>query len=258
MSQPTGEPAATTPPASTAPAPQSATYNQATTPAPTPPAPAPAPAPTPAPVPTPTVPPAPAPATGTDNGFPTGTPLAEMTSEQQMAYWRDKARKHEERVKSMSDYDQLRATADEYERLVEASKTDQERAIAEARRQGRTEAIGEVGGRLVEAYVRAAAAGRLGEDTVATLLEGLDRTKFLTNGEVDTARVYAFVNTLAPAQPAPAPQPQAPQVPAQPPAPPRTPDFGQGAFVSAPPSGLEAGRAAARARFGKPLAQQQS
>lgn len=47
--------------------------------------------------------------------------------------------------------------------------------------------------------------------------------------------------------------PAAPQQPGQPgqqPAPPAGPDFGQGVFVQAPPSGLEAGRAAARARFG--------
>jgi hypothetical protein len=46
-------------------------------------------------------------------------------------------------------------------------------------------------------------------------------------------------------------QPAAPQVPGQPGVPAGGgPDFGQGVFTQAPPSGLEAGKAAARARFG--------
>jgi hypothetical protein len=45
--------------------------------------------------------------------------------------------------------------------------------------------------------------------------------------------------------------PAAPQgAPGQQPAAPGQPDFGQGVFAQAPPSGLEAGRAAARARYG--------
>lgn len=52
-----------------------------------------------------------------------------------------------------------------------------------------------------------------------------------------------------PGQPAPAqPVPAAPAWPGQPS--PGVPDFGQGVFAQAPPSGLEAGKAAARARFG--------
>lgn len=54
----------------------------------------------------------------------------------------------------------------------------------------------------------------------------------------------------APQWPGQAPAaPGQPPVPGQPPAP-TGPDFGQGVFQQAPPSGLEAGRAAARARFG--------
>lgn len=53
-----------------------------------------------------------------------------------------------------------------------------------------------------------------------------------------------------PGQQVPAP-PGQPAVPGQPPAV-GGPDFGQGVFTQAPPSGLEAGKAAARARFGAP------
>lgn len=199
------------------------------------------------------------PATGSDNpdGYPANTPLAQMTAEEQVAYWKHQARKHEDRVKSMADYDQLRQTADEYQRLVEASQTEHERAVAEARRQGHAEALAAAGGQLVEQWVRAAAAGRLPTESVNALLEGLDRTRFLSrDGGVDTDRVYAFVNSLASVA-APATvlaQQGAPVQPAAPAAAPVVtptggPDFGQGHPSSSRPSGLEAGREIARRRL---------
>jgi hypothetical protein len=260
-------------------------------PAPTPPAPQPAPAPAPAPVPhfvapvpgqpAPQTPPngggtgqQPNPATGAGqqypDGFPPNTPLAEMSVDQRESYWKYQARKHEQRVKDMGDYDQLKATADEYQRLVTASQTEQERAVAEARRQGHAEALTAAGGQLVEQWFRAAAAGRLGEDSVNALLAGLDRSHFLTaQGSVDTDRVYALVNSVAP--PASAPAAPATGTPGQPavagaqpvwqPVPPpatgqqvvapaRGPDFGQGQPGAARLSGLARGRELARQRFG--------
>jgi hypothetical protein len=160
----------------------------------------------------------------------------------------------------MSDYDQLKATADEYQRLVTASQTEHERAVAEARRQGHATALAEAGGQLVEQWLRAAAAGRLPEESVNALLAGLDRSRFLNQqGGVDTDKVYALVNSVAIAQPAPAApaagtpgQPAPAAQPVQPPppaAPPRGPDFGQGNPGSARPTGLAAGREIARQRF---------
>lgn len=183
-----------------------------------------------------------------------------MNSEQQVAYWKYQSRRHEDRVKAMADYDTLKSAYDEYQKLVTASQSDQEKAVAEALRKGRTEAMAESGSKLVEAYVRAAATGRLPDETVATLLQGLDLGKFHTNGEVDTARVYQFVGSFAPtvaaAPPVPSPEaapgtaaPAAPTPPAPAPAPPRMPDFGQGQPTTAKPTGLEAGREIARLRF---------
>lgn len=185
-----------------------------------------------------------------------------MNAEQQAAYWRTQARKHEQRVKSMGDYEDLKTKAEEYAKLVESQQSEQEKAVAEARRQGRTEALTEAGAQLVEQWVRAAANGRLAEESVNALLEGLDRTRFLTKqGGVDTAKVTAFVNQLALAVPAPAPagEPAAgtPAGQQQPPAqvtaavtPTRGPDFGQGQPSTSRPAGLAAGREIARQRFG--------
>jgi hypothetical protein len=185
-----------------------------------------------------------------------------MTPDQQVAYWQHQARKHEDRVRTMGDYDQLKEKADSYERLVAASQSEHERAVAEARRQARTEALTEAGSQLVEQWVRAAAVGRLTDESVNALLQGLDRTRFLNQtGGVDTDKVFTFVGSLAPAPAAPAApaagspgQPPQPGQPAPAPAPapiapPRGTDFGQGNPGTARPTGLEAGRLIARERF---------
>jgi hypothetical protein len=264
----------TQPPAPPTPAPPQPTPPVPAPPAPPTPAPAPAP-PTPAPAPPPPVPPAPTfvappppagqPAAGTDPdvyNYPENTALAQMTPDQQAEYWRHKARKHEDRVKAQADYDELKATADKYKQLVESQQTDHEKAVAEARRQGHAAALTEAGGQLVEQWVRAAAAGRLGEESVDALLAGLDRSRFLhPTGGVDTAKVYAFVSSIAPAPVAPAatgapgqPPPPGQPVPAPVVSPSRAPDFGQGQPATPRPSGLEAGRELARKRFGTPTA----
>jgi len=212
----------------------------------------------------------PNPATGAGqqypDGFPPNTPLTEMSVDQRESYWKYQARKHEQRVKDMGDYDSLREKAQQYEALVAASQTDSERAIAEARRQGHAEALASAGGQLVEQWFRAAAAGRIGEESVNALLSGLDRQRFLNaQGGVDTDRVYAFVNSVAPApvsvpavpatgtpghvQPAGQPMPQ-PAVMPHVAAPARGPDFGQGQPGAARSSGLARGREMARQRFG--------
>lgn len=248
-------------------------------PAPTPAPPAPAPAPVPGPPPQPAPAPTPAPPPNhqsqtnpqntagkfVENGevydFPEHTPLASMTANQQSEYWRHKARRHEDRVKGMSDYDTLKETAAKYSQLVAASQTEQERAVAEATRQGHATALKEFGGQLVEQWFRVHTAGRLPEESVNALLSGLDRTQFIdANGNVDAVKVQTFVNSIVPAaRPATVPAPagagpgsgQPPAAPApQPTAPPRGPDLGQGTPTNPPKSGLEAGRELARARFG--------
>jgi hypothetical protein len=83
---------------------------------------------------------------------------------------------------------------DEYEAT---SATELEKATKKAREEGRAEALRESGSRLVDAEVRAAAAGR--DIDVATLLEGLDRSRFLDDdGNPDTAAIAAWIDKLAP------------------------------------------------------------
>jgi hypothetical protein len=297
-------------------------------PAPPPaPAPAPPPAPAPAPAPTPAQPQAPAgrqpsdPGTGEDLPYyQEGVPWRSLPADQQLAYWMHRSRKHEDRVATMRDYDELKAVKTQYEQLVTQTQTEHERAIADARRQGETTAMARANTMLVEAYIRSAAAARgVDDEAVNDFLDTSKLEAFIgSTGQVDTAKVYRQVARMAPAAAAPAtgvpaapaaPAPPAPpngqqppqpvtgqpftgqpfagqpttvggqgqwyapggqipaapqwpgqQVPAAPGQQPGTvpgqpaaagqPDFGQGVFQQAPPSGLEAGRAAARARYG--------
>lgn len=137
-----------------------------------------------------------------DRGYPENTPVAEMTDKQAAAYWKAQSRKHEGRVKQMADYDQLKTAADEYQKLVEASKTDQEKAIDAARSEAREAALKEVGSRLVEAQFTVATAGRLGDEQRTALLGGLDLSRFLTaDGSVDAEKVKSFVDSVAPTAP---------------------------------------------------------
>lgn len=104
--------------------------------------------------------------------------------------WREQSRKHE------ADY---KKSVSALKRLETASMTEQERVVAEAEAKGRASAMSTVAERLVDAEVRAAAAGR-DLDTTA-LLEGLDRSRFLgDDGEPDREAIEAFLDRLAPKQ----------------------------------------------------------
>jgi hypothetical protein len=136
-----------------------------------------------------------------DQGFPENTSWRDMSLEQQVAYWQAQSRKHEGRVKQMGDYDDLKTQAGEYAKLVEASKTEQEKAIDAAAKEAREATLKEVGSRLVDAQFTVAAAGRLDAERLAALLDGVDRTRFMKDdGTADADKVKSFVDSVAPAQ----------------------------------------------------------
>lgn len=107
--------------------------------------------------------------------------------------WKALARKHEDQAKAN------KAAAKELEAVKAASMSDQEKAVAEAVAKARSETLLEVGGQLAAAQIRVAAAGRLADEQVDTLLDTVNLAKFLTDdGTVDVARVQAFVDGIAP------------------------------------------------------------
>lgn len=92
---------------------------------------------------------------------------------------------------------EAKAQAEALEKLNQASMTDLERAVAEAKSSAYTDALRTVGARLVDAEVRAAAAGR--PIDVKALLDGLDRNRFLTDdGEPDVDAITKFLDRIAP------------------------------------------------------------
>lgn len=85
----------------------------------------------------------------------------------------------------------------EAEKLRNAQLSDNERAIADARAEARSEALLEAGTRMVDAEFRAAAAGR--DFDVKALLDGLDRKRFLEDdGTPNTDRITKYVDKIAP------------------------------------------------------------
>lgn len=93
---------------------------------------------------------------------------------------------------------QLKAATAELAKLREASLSEQERAVAAAKTEGRTEASRVAAPRLVRAELRAAAAeAGLGRDALSGFLEYADLSKFVgEDGEPDTKAIEAAVKRL--------------------------------------------------------------
>lgn len=125
--------------------------------------------------------------------FPANTPVAEMSAEQQAAYWRDKARKHEDRVKAFGDYtpDAIAGLVQERDQLRTASQTDQEKAVEEAKEAGRAEVRTVLANERVKVALEKALNGRIPD---AGALLDLDRSQFVNGDAADTAAINAWVN----------------------------------------------------------------
>lgn len=116
--------------------------------------------------------------------------------------WQELARKHEARAKANA------AAAKERDELKQSMMSEQEKAIEQARNEARVAALREAGAKIAAAEVRAAAAGRLGDEQLTTLLEGLNLAAFINDdGEVDLDKVRKFVDGIAPAPVNDTPQP---------------------------------------------------
>ena len=135
--------------------------------------------------------PNPPPDTGTENAQPDTGTESDTDWKAEAEKWAEMARRHEARAKGNAN------AARELETLKQQAMTDTERAVAEAVTAARRDLATEFGGRLVDAEVRAAAVG-LAVD-VDTLLEGLDRRRFLTEeGEPNVRAIKTWMSKVAP------------------------------------------------------------
>jgi hypothetical protein len=136
-----------------------------------------------------------------------------------------------------ADYDDLKQRAQNWDTFLEESKSEAQKALDTARGEAEASAYArarqEFGAKLVEAHLRATAAGRLDDGALTALLGGVNTANFLTAaGDVDTTKINQFIDGIAPTT-----------TPAA-----RLGGFGQGSREGAPRRGLEAGRAAYEAR----------
>jgi hypothetical protein len=140
-----------------------------------------------------------------DKGFPANTPVVEMTAEQQAAYYKHQATKHETRNKELLQItggkygDDLKADLTELGELRQAKMTDGEKAVDEAKRSARTETIREVGADAARAALEFALGHDDENNDQSALIDTLDLSKLLTDdGKVDRAKVRKLVSTIAP------------------------------------------------------------
>lgn len=146
--------------------------------------------------PTPGVPTPPAPA---DPGFPADTRLEDMTTEQQLAYWKHQSRKHERRADERKDYDQLKTAAEELAALKAANQTDAERALAEAREEARREGENLGAQRYLTDAVKAKFQHLTGksDEEVATAFAHVNAQSFTTDqGDINADALTAFAATF--------------------------------------------------------------
>ncbi|NUP30357.1 MAG: hypothetical protein HOQ30_04350 [Gemmatimonadaceae bacterium] len=137
------------------------------------------------------------PDTGKVWDFPANTPTAEMTEPQRTEYWRHKAQKHEKIAGQRADYDTIRAERDQ---LKQATETDAEKAVREAREAGKTEARTEAANETVRALLRMGLRAR-GIDDDAELDEIVSTVNLAAyadeKGAVDDNKVLRTINRLA-------------------------------------------------------------
>jgi hypothetical protein len=123
----------------------------------------------------------------------TATPTVESLTEE-LVKWQALAQKWEERAAANE------AALQSFDSDLAARR---EQALADAKVQGRTDAMREVGGKLATAALRVAVTGRVGD--IDTFLSGIDASRFLgEDGDVDVDRIAAWADRfpmLAPAGP---------------------------------------------------------
>lgn len=222
------------------------------TPAPTPPV-TPGNEPTPAAPPTPPVAPAPAPAA--PGGF---TPPSSQEELDRIIT----SRLAREREK-FSDYEALKTKASELDTLREQQMSENERAIAEARREADAAARADEatkyaerdrsrGLALVDSFIAGATGpgGRLDAERVAPVLEAIDKSRYLNqDGGIDAEALAKLIDSLASTAPSPTQQPPQPAVPGFGVAAPMWPAMGQGRSETPPAPQVAPGMARLRRAF---------
>lgn len=124
-------------------------------------------------------------------------PLAEMSVEEQNAYFKFHNRKMEDRVRQMADYDQVKG---QLAQLQQMTQTEWQRAVLEAESRGRASALDQAASQMVAIAFQGAAQTRMTPDQISAAINHLDSKRFVHNGQVDIAAINHYVETIAPAR----------------------------------------------------------
>lgn len=136
---------------------------------------------------------------GHEHGFPKDTPVVEMTSEQQIAYWKYHSRKHEGTVNARADYDQQKADAEKWRQHEKDNKPADQKVIDDEKERARNEERSKLAPRLVKAEFKAAAAGVVPKELLEAFLEDVNHSVYLKpDGEIDTDKIQTRVTALTP------------------------------------------------------------
>lgn len=114
--------------------------------------------------------------------------LAALQSE--LSNWKAESRKHEKRAKD---------NATELASLKSATLSDTDKAIADAVASAQKSWKAETGWKLAAATFRANAAGKIPDESLSTLMSGLNFGGFLNDdGEPDEKSISSFIDGIAP------------------------------------------------------------
>lgn len=130
-----------------------------------------------------------------DRGFPADTPLAEMTTEQQVAYWKHQSRKHEKRARP-TNFDEIVEKARQFDELAEKNKTPDQKALDAVAAQAAAEASAKFGEIAVRAQIHAFRPTLTSEE-LDELLEDVDVRRFITDDGLDVDRIKRLADKLA-------------------------------------------------------------
>lgn len=109
-----------------------------------------------------------------------------------------KALEQERKARRDADKRAKDATA-ELEKLRQQTMTDQEKAVAAAKAEGKAEALAALGAAHVEKAFAIAASGRIEPERLHVLMQGLNHSAFLNDdGSVNNDSLTVFIDGIAP------------------------------------------------------------
>jgi hypothetical protein len=125
-------------------------------------------------------------------GFPANTPVKDMQPAEQAAYYKHQNRKAEDRLRSFGDVtpEKLLELTRERDELLKANQSESEKAIEDAKEQGRAEVRAVLAAERVRSALASALTGRVPD---ADALLDLDRSVFVKGDKADTDAIKAWV-----------------------------------------------------------------